>query len=259
MNKKIDKEQVRRRFAKHLEAYDSLAVVQQQIAATLAGYFSVYAPARFGTVLEVGCGTGFLTRELVKIGGMEKLYLNDLVPEALPALEKRLGEEGCFVQVGLLPGDAEQIDIPQEADLIASASAMQWFEDLDGFLAKTAAALKPGGWLVFNLFGPENLRQVRELTGSGLDYLPAGELRRLLEKHVEIVALREETIRQTFDTPFDVLRHLQQTGVTATGEFRWTPGSLRTFEREYTVRYGRNGKVHLDWEVVYVIARKPGI
>lgn len=248
---KIDKEQVRRRFTRHLAAYDSLAVVQQRIAATLAGLFVPHAPERIGRALEVGCGTGFLTRELLKIGRVEKLYLNDLVPEALPALQAKLGLDSAE----LLPGDAEQMRMPTGLDLAASASAMQWFEDLDGFFAKTADALNPGGWFVFNLFGPENLHQIKALTGIGLEYLPAETLRTLLEKRFEVVEFREETIRQTFDTPFDVLRHLQQTGVTATGEFRWTPGSLRTFEREYADRYGNGGAVCLDWDVIYVIVR----
>lgn len=248
---KIDKEQIRKRFAKHLAAYDSLAVVQRRIAATLAACFSPYAPARFENALEVGCGTGFLTRELLKIADAGRLHLNDLVPEALPALREKLAGRN----ISLLPGDAEEVPLPGELDLLLSASAMQWFEDLDRFFAKTAAALKPDGWFVFNLFGPENLHQIRTLTRFGLDYLPADKLRELLESRFQLIELREETIRQEFDTPFDVLRHLQQTGVTATGQFRWTPGALRAFEREYAARYSAAGKVFLDWDVIYVIAR----
>lgn len=256
MNNKIDKEQVRRRFARHLEAYDSLAVVQQRIAERLAGLFSVYVPERFDRVLEIGCGTGFLTRELLKRGRVENLYLNDLVPEALPVLRERTLAGEYTPHIELLPGDAEELALPGDQDLVMSASAMQWLENLDGFFAKMAEVLKSGGWFVFNLFGPENLHQVKTLTGNGLEYLATDKLQALLEKYFDVVEFREETIRQEFETPFEVLRHLQQTGVTATGEFRWTPASLRTFEREYAVRYGENGKVYLDWEVIYVIAKK---
>ena len=247
---RIDKELVRRRFAKHLAAYDSLAVVQRRIAATLAGYFSAVAPARFERVLEVGCGTGFFTDELLNISKIDSFFLNDLVPEALPPLAGRLGVR----HVELLPGDAERIALPEGLDLVVSTSTVQWFDDLDAFFARVAAALKPGGRFVFNTFGPENLHQVKTLTGNGLEYLPVEELRRLLYNHFTHIDLHRETIRQAFDAPFDVLRHLQQTGVTATGEFRWTPGALRAFEHEYTGRYSADGQVFLDWDVVYIVA-----
>ncbi len=249
---KIDKDLVRRRFAKSLAAYDSLAVVQRRIAATLAGYFSAAAPARFERVLEVGCGTGFFTDELLKISRIDSFYLNDLVPEALPPLAGRLAAR----HVELLPGDAERIALPEGLDLVVSTSTVQWFDDPDAFFERVAVALKPGGRFVFNTFGPENLSQVKTLTGNGLEYTPMEELRRRLEKHFTHVDLRRETIRQRFDAPFDVLRHLQQTGVTATGEFRWTPGKLRAFEHAYTARYPIDSQVFLDWDVIYAIAWK---
>ena len=249
---RIDKELVRRRFSKYLAAYDSLAVVQRRIAATLADLFATVAPACFERALEVGCGTGFFTDELLKISQIDALYLNDLVPEALPPLAERLD----VPRLELLPGDAEQIDLPTSLDLVASTSTVQWFNDLDAFFARVSAALKPGGQFVFNTFGPENLHQVKTLTGNGLEYLPVEELRRLLYNHFTHIDLHRETIRQPFAAPFDVLRHLQQTGVTATGEFHWTPGALRAFEYEYVNRYSSENQVFLDWDVIYVIARK---
>ncbi len=252
----IDKELIRRRFAKYLAAYDALAVVQRQIAATLAGHFSATASERFERTLEVGCGTGFFTDELLKISEIGTLFLNDLVPEAPGAVAARRAKAGAPRRFDLLPGDAEQIALPNGLDLVASTSTVQWFNDLDAFFVRVAAALKPGGRFVFNTFGPENLYQVKALTGNGLTYFSEDELRTMLEKHFTVTDLRRETIRQAFDTPFDVLRHLQQTGVTATGEFRWTPGKLRAFEREYADRYSADNQVFLDWDVVYVMARK---
>lgn len=247
---------MRRRFSKHLEAYDSLAVIQQRIARTLVEHFQPHAPLYLKNTCEVGCGTGFLTRELTGKFQISHLYLNDLVPRALPALCERLADNGFSGKVSPLPGDAEHLDIPEPLDLIASASAMQWFEELPLFFEKTARKLNSDGWFVFNVFGPENLRQIKELTGYGLEYLSSEELKKSLEHHFKILELKEETIRQEFDTPFNVLRHLQQTGVTATGEFRWTSGKLREFEQKYTERYSSGKKVYLDWEVIYVIAKK---
>ena len=256
MNHKIDKEEVRRRFSKHLPAYDSLAVVQQQIAGKLAGNFIGHSPATFMNVLEIGCGTGFLTREMLNVFPIEHIYLNDLVPEALPVLAERLRNEGREQELTLLPGDAERLKFPEQLDLVASASTVQWFNNQPRFFAKTANALKQGGWLIFNSFAPENFYQIKTLTGQGLKYPTTHILYKRLKKYFRILETHHESFDQEFDTPFDVLRHLQQTGVTATGEFSWTPGRLREFEREYLSRYSYNGKVLLHWDVVYIIAKK---
>lgn len=248
---KIDKELVRRRFARHLAAYDALATVQRRLAAEVAADLAAHTPAAVGRALEVGAGTGFLTTELLKTRRVGTLYLNDLVAEALPPLARRLAPQA----VELLPGDAERIDLPAGLDWVASASTVQWFDDLPAFLERVATALAPGGVLAFNTFGPRNLHQVKALTGVGLDYLSEEALRAALERRFEPVAWRRHTVQQTFRSPTEVLRHLQQTGVTATGPFRWTPGALRAFERDYAARYGDGARVPLDWDVIRVVAR----
>jgi len=247
----IDKELVRRRFARHLAAYDTLATVQRRIAADLAADLAPHVPTRSARALEVGAGTGFLTVELLKITRIEHLYLNDLVAEALPPLARRIAPQ----PVELLGGDAERIDLPAGLDWVASASTVQWFDDLPAFVGRVAAALAPGGLLAFSTFGSRNLHQVKALTGVGLDYLPEEALRAALDRRFEVVAWRRHTIGQTFGTPLDVLHHLRQTGVTATGPFRWTPCALRAFERDYAARYGADGRVPLDWDVIRVVAR----
>jgi SAM-dependent methyltransferase len=60
-------------------------------------------------------------------------------------------------------GDPEFLPLRAESlDLVASALALQWIEDLPGALAQIRRALKPDGLFIANLIGGETLRELRE-------------------------------------------------------------------------------------------------
>ena len=61
-----DKELIRERFAAGFERYDTLALVQQGICDELAGAVMRHVPRTVARALEVGAGTGFLTRRVVE-------------------------------------------------------------------------------------------------------------------------------------------------------------------------------------------------
>ena len=59
----IDKKLVRDRFSKNLEKYNEHARIQKRMAERL---FSFIPEKKYKRILEIGCGTGFLTK-LVKM------------------------------------------------------------------------------------------------------------------------------------------------------------------------------------------------
>ena len=61
-----DKQLLKKRFAATFRQYDSLAVVQQEICGQLDEMIGRICPGRIGRAMEVGCGTGFLTRYLLR-------------------------------------------------------------------------------------------------------------------------------------------------------------------------------------------------
>ena len=252
-----DKELIRRRFSRHLDDYETEATVQRDIAVRLGESWEEHLPAELPRVLEIGCGTGFLTRQLLSRHRIGRLYLNDLVEEAPLRLKERLAVAFPAVEMVPLPGDVERLDWPEAPDAVAAASVVQWFDDLPGFFGRVAARLKKGGWLGFNLFGPANLVEIRTLTGQGLECPESDTVRKWLERDFEVRMLEESVIRPVFDSPLDVLHHLRRTGVTGTGTFRWSKTSLRVFEAEYRTRFvTESGRVSLTWDVIYVLCRK---
>ena len=114
--------------------------------------------------------------------------------------------------------------------------------------------------LLFNTFTPDNLSEIRALTGRGLAYPEADAIRRWVgEAGLRILEERTEKIRLTFDTPLDVLRHLKLTGVTATHDApAWTRRTQALFDEQYRRLFSTDdGKVTLTYSPLYVLAVKP--
>ena len=251
------KELIKRRFTKSLSTYHQKAMVQRRIAKRLGEMALDYLPVKMDKVLEIGYGTGFLTEEILTRFDVKHLHLNDLVEHIPVNLKQLLAKKDDATSVEFLIGDAEKMVFPCEMDGIMSSSTVQWLEDKSSFIRNAHATLKHGGMLIFNTFGPNNLAEVRELTGQGLHYPSVSEWKEWMEMYFTDVKITNETIVTTFDSPRDLLRHLRSTGVTATTpEFRWTKSTFMDFQEKYYERYLEKGKVSLTWDVIYVKGRK---
>lgn len=246
----INKALVAQRFAKAGQSYVEHAVVQKQISAQLFEYLKTYCSQSSDSVLEIGCGSGNLTHLFQFHFQTEQLFLNDLYADV----------EQHFLNlkhVNWLIGDVEQLTLPQSLDMVISSSALQWMLDLPALLQRIYAALKPNAYFGFSTFGPDNLTEIKQLTGQGLNYLGLESLKRQLEQQgFEILLIQQEHKQIYFDHPKSVLQHLKATGVTATAQsHRWTKQSLQQFYLDYQQFHDEQG-FHLTYHPIYVIARR---
>ena len=248
----INKQLITRRFSRAIESYNREATAQKQIAGRLNDMLAHYLPARPRHVLEIGSGTGFLTRPLLRTFHPEKLILNDICHEMSTCFADLLSDR----QVTFIPGDAEQLSFPSGQDLIVSCSALQWFVSPELFFKRCNTLLSGHRYFAFSTFGKENLKEIAAVTGSGLHYYSLEELKKSLSMHYNIVTAGEERIRLTFATPLDVLYHLKHTGVTAVCRQAWTKGDLQEFCDKYAKLFSCGNAVTLTYHPLYIIARK---
>lgn len=248
----INKQLITRRFSRAVESYNREAVAQKQIAHRMSDMLNHYLPRPCNRVLEIGSGTGFLTRRLMDTLHPEKLILNDICQEMSTCFSDLLGSGDAT----FLAGDAESLSFPQGQDLIVSCSALQWFVSPEQFFERCNALLKQKGYFAFTTFGRDNLKEITSVTGSGLHYRSLEELKEALRLHYDIVSAREERICLTFDTPLSVLYHLKHTGVTAVREQVWTKRDLREFCDKYARLFGEGDSVTLTYHPIYIIAKK---
>ncbi|MCH7338112.1 malonyl-ACP O-methyltransferase BioC [Acinetobacter higginsii] len=246
----INKALVAQRFAKAGQSYVEHAVVQKQISAQLFEYLKVYCPQNLDSVLEIGCGSGNLTHLFESYFRVEQLFLNDLYADV----------DQHFLNLkhlNWLIGDIERLTLPPSLDAVISSSALQWMLDLPALLQQIHAALKPNAYFGFSTFGPDNLTEIKQLTGQGLNYVGLESLKRQLEQQgFEILLIQQDHKQVYFDHPKSVLQHLKATGVTATSQsHRWTKQSLQQFYSDYQQFYDEQG-FRLTYHPIYVIARR---
>jgi SAM-dependent methyltransferase len=110
------------------------------------GLIELLAPVHGGTVLEIGCGSGLLTRRLVSVG--HRVIATDASP-AMLALAEREAPDADLRRL-TLPDDP-----PPTADAIVGVGhALNYLPDaeaVDRAFASLARALRPGGLLALDL------------------------------------------------------------------------------------------------------------
>lgn len=281
----VDKKIIADRFCSAIRSYEHEAVIQRQIAQKLFDMICRNVDAKETlSIAEVGCGTGFLSKliyeNLVLKNTHNSLWLNDLcIP--MGNLFKEW-ERTCFIG-----GDAEMIfgtngrtmqnktfqNLESKGfDLIATTSVIQWFENQIVFLRSCNKHLADNGLMALSTFGPETFKEIRSLTGVGLEYFSLDEYKRFLQPYFEIVEAEEEQRTQLFSSPIAVLKHLKSTGVNGVRsldgtkvkeedgyeEFRWTKQRLEKFSDDYTRLYSSDDKksVRLTYHPIYLILKK---
>lgn len=244
-----DKNAIARRFQAAWPHYTQAAQAQAHIQQRLLALLAEHGCREWEAVLEIGCGNGGFTRLLTAACPGARWTLNDLCDT-----------RACFdflPQARFVCGDAEQADLGHDHQLLAAASAVQWFARPQDWPARAAALLRTDGVLLFNTFTPDNLAEVRHCSGSGLNYPTPSHWRQWLAPHFHIHHLSSETLHLEFADPLAVLHHLKRTGVTATGHRRpWSKGRLAEFCRRYRHHYASDAGVRLTYAPLYVLAQK---
>ena len=243
-----DDERIRRHFRRSLTTYDANAAVQRGMAETLAALL----PAReYAAILEIGCGTGQLTRLLAGRFSCREYLANDLVPECAAHLAGILPEARFLA--GNIDGVAPQLAHTRAGtfDLIISNACLQWSRRLPETLHALRDCLTSGGVLAFSLFGQDNLREIRALFGAGLPTLTREALCALLPAGT-VLTVHEEHCTLPFPSLLDALRHLKRTGVNAFGSAALSRQTLRALEARFRTDYART----LTYHPVYIVMQR---
>jgi ubiquinone/menaquinone biosynthesis C-methylase UbiE len=104
---------------------------------------------RGSTVADVGAGSGYMTVKMARrVGPSGKVYANDIQPEMLAQLRRRLAADR-ITNVETILGAVDDPRLPDSAiDLILMVDVYHELSEPQEMLRRMHAALKPGGRLV---------------------------------------------------------------------------------------------------------------
>lgn len=230
------KSQIADAFGKAAGTYEDAARPQRQAAALVADLACQRRVPDGARILEIGCGTGLLTRHIRTHWPAAELVVSDLSPDMVGTAAQGAMIAGTFLP---MDGEAPAFEGPW-FDLILSSLAFQWFSDLPGALARLTGLLRPGGSLIFSTMGADSFAQWRtahqkagERAGTP-SYPSLAELRGMLAAYPDAFAF-EEHWPHDFGAARAFLAHLRGIGATtpASGHAALSAAKLRGVMRAF--------------------------
>ena len=232
---------IRKAFGAAAGHYDDHAGVQRKVAATLADLVTGQPRPALPMgerlrLLEIGCGTGVLTRAMRALFPDAEILATDIAPEMV-ATAARGGDVGARFMV--MDGEAPDFDGPW-FDLIVSSLAFQWFADLPRALDRLSGLLRPGGSLLFATMARRSFAEWRAahaahglVAGTPL-YPDREELRAMLARYEDAFLFDEDYV-EDFGGARGLLAHLKGIGATVPLEGREpiSAAQLRQVMRAY--------------------------
>lgn len=242
------KQRISDAFGAAADRYDDYAAPQRQAAALVADLAMRQHANGVTRILEIGCGTGFLTRDIQARWPQAEMVVTDIAPEMV----------GRVAQAGMIAGTFLTMDGEQPLfdgpwfDLIVSSLAFQWFDDLDSAVRRLVTLLRPGGSLFFSTMGAESFARWRGahaacgLAAGVSDYPALDDLKVMLAAYPDAFAF-DEHYSVASPKARDLMAHLKGIGAAVPNEGRspLTPVQMRRVMAAYDEAGGHGDIYHV--------------
>lgn len=268
----IDKDKLKRRFSRNAKQYDRYARVQKIMGDTLIENIK-NDKINYSNILEIGCGTGYVTKRLVEKFPNAKITAVDIAPGMIEQVKNSIKSD----RVEFICGDIEEMDICDKYDLIISNATFQWFNQLDKTLEKLVKQLNSKGILCFSTFGEKTfselhdsfkkakeLLKISEAVSPGQSFYSLNGLQKICEEATIKNGLNNEiSLSETYESEYfncckDFLYSVKKIGAnnSQSSGNRLTPDFIETVMEIYDKDYLEDNKVRATYHNLFVYMKK---
>ncbi|EAL3756520.1 malonyl-[acyl-carrier protein] O-methyltransferase BioC [Campylobacter jejuni] len=202
--------------------YEKHAKVQDFMGLKLCEILKNLRISHFEKVFEFGCGRGELSKKLQNFITFDEYLKNDILDF----------KENSSILIFDMNEIAKQDLSKEKFDLIVSNATLQWL-DLKRIIPSLRDMLNQNGILLLSTFAEQNLKEIKQSTGFGLNYFSLNELEQIFKVYFNEVKITQELIKLIFDNALDVFRHLKLSGVNSLGFYPLNKGFLKEFEEKF--------------------------
>ncbi len=239
-------------FGRAASTYDKHAAFQRDVGQRLLAMMPDDLSGK--VVLDLGCGTGYFSNELLKRGA--QVVCVDISAKMLEQAKARCGENNISYQLG----DAERLPFSDDQfDLVFSSLALQWCEDLSVPLKEIKRVAKRFGKAYLSTLLDGSLYELKQAWARidsyqhVNDFISSNQVKIALaqsECHLHQLDLAPITV--WYKTAFALMRDLKGIGAThisGRSNGLTSRSALLRVEREYQIYRNQQGLLPATYQV----------
>lgn len=258
-----DKSRLRADFDKAARHYDDRAMLQHRVAQSLYAKASKILPKNI-SVLDVGCGTGFL-HQLADAEKRWPLTQLDISYQMCLQAQQKHGAHH------VINGDAENLPFADNSfDGALSSLTVQWLDSIEYFCEELFRVLSANSHMIFSSFGPATLHELKaafDHTDNASKRVNSFTSLEHLRKAVQDAGFTgvysaSEIITEHYPNSTAVMHATRSIG--GGNKFRQRSqamsgkGRFSKMEDYYRTHYATpDGQLPATWEILYIAAYKP--